>query len=82
MARRMASGRADVNDILASFLPVRDIGEGQPVGARLSTRDPSTSVRIRTIPAPRKSNTVLLAGRPLRTLQPSKLNPGHEWSIQ
>ena len=29
MARRMASGRANVNDILASFPPVRDIGEGQ-----------------------------------------------------
>ena len=29
MASRMASGRADVNDNLASFLPVRDIGEGQ-----------------------------------------------------
>jgi len=30
MARRMASSCANVNDILASFLPVRDIGEAQP----------------------------------------------------
>jgi hypothetical protein len=29
MARRMASSRANVNDIFASFLPVCDIGEGQ-----------------------------------------------------
>src|SRR5713101_9861562 len=35
MARRMASRRANVNDIFASFLPVRDIGEGQPLQPRM-----------------------------------------------
>jgi hypothetical protein len=31
MARRMANSCATVNDIFASFLPVRDIGEGRDV---------------------------------------------------
>jgi hypothetical protein len=32
----MASSRANVNDILASFLPVRDIGEGQAISSHVA----------------------------------------------
>ena len=34
MARRMAGGRASINDIRASFQPVRGLGEGQADGSK------------------------------------------------
>ena len=48
IVRRMASSRAKVHDVFASFLPVRDIGEGQPSGSRSPANvKPETRSRIR-----------------------------------
>jgi hypothetical protein len=49
----MASGRATVNDIFASFLAVRDIGEGQvaPIRSAVAARLITCRVpRRRTLP--------------------------------
>ena len=47
MARRMAGGRASVNDIRASFQPVRDIGEGQCSRGSQSSRVSPSDLRPR-----------------------------------
>ena len=48
IVRRMASSRAKVHDVFASFLPVRDIGEGQPSGSRSPANvKPESRSRIR-----------------------------------